>query len=207
VNVASNERKAFVALLAFAGLRLSEALGLTWQDVDFAERELHIRYQLERQALVRVPLKTEAATRTIEVHDGLLGILRSWKARSGSSRPQHFVIVTKTGGPMDHHSAGRRLTTIVKKAGLDVEGLPKITPHQLRYSFGSLLVDAGEVTARVSRLMGHANEAITGSIYTHEVARRDNAERTRATMRAAFASRDRGLVLGLLAELGSDESS
>ena len=57
------------------------------------------------------------------------------------------------------------------------------------------------------RLMGHANEAITGSIYTHEVTRRDNAERTRATMRAAFASRDRGLVLGLLAELGSDESS
>ena len=36
--------------------------------------------------------------------------------------------------------------------------------------------------------MGHADEAITGAIYTHEVQRRDNAEKTRATMREAFGS-------------------
>ena len=191
VNAATEERKAFVALLAFAGLGLSEALGLTWQDVDFDARVLHVRAQLQRQTLVRVPPKTARATRYIEIDDGLLSILRSWKARSGHSQEQHFVVVTKTGGPMDHHSAGRRLTTIVKAAGLNVEGLPKITPHQLRYSFGSLLIDVGEATSRVSRLMGHADEAITGAIYTHEVQRRDNAEKTRATMREAFGSRDR----------------
>jgi integrase len=89
---------------------------------------------------------------------------------------------------MDRPSAGRRLTTVVKAARLDVEGLPKITPHQLRYSFGSLLIDVGGATSRVSRLMGHANEAITGAIYTHEIERRDNAERTRAKMGEAFRS-------------------
>jgi integrase len=115
-------------------------------------------------------------------------------------RPQHFVVVTKTGGALDHHSAGRRLSAIVKKAGLDVEGLLKITPHQLRYSFGSLLVDAGESTARLSRLMGHANEAITGAIYTHEIVRRDNADRTREKMRQAFASRGRTEVKAVAAE-------
>jgi hypothetical protein len=36
--------------------------------------------------------------------------------------------------------------------------------------------------------MGHANEAITGSVYAHEIERRDNAERTRASLRAAFGS-------------------
>ncbi len=81
---------------------------------------------------------------------------------------------------------------VVKRAGLDAEGLPRITPHQLRYSFGSLLIDVGEATSRVSRMMGHANEAITGAVYTHEIARRDNGERTRASMRAAFAP-DRSL--------------
>jgi hypothetical protein len=35
--------------------------------------------------------------------------------------------------------------------------------------------------------MGHANEAITGAVYTHEIERRDNGERTRPSMRAAFA--------------------
>jgi integrase len=73
-------------------------------------------------------------------------------------------------------------------------GLPKITPHQLHYTFGSLLIDVGEATSRVSRLMGHANEAITGSVYAHEIERRDNAERTRASLRAAFGSaREAGL--------------
>ena len=76
----------------------------------------------------------------------------------------------------------------MKRAGLDNSGLPKITPHQLRYTFGSLLIDVGEATSRVSRLMGHANEAITGSVYAHEIERRDNAERTRASLRAAFGS-------------------
>ena len=137
VNAATENRKAYVALLAFAGLRLSEALGLTWQDVDFDARVLRVRAQLQRRTLVRVPPKTARANRYIEIDDGLLSILRSWKARSGHSQEQHFVIVTKAGGPMDHHSAGRRLTTIVKAAGLSIEGLPKITPHQLRYTFAA----------------------------------------------------------------------
>ena len=95
--------------------------------------------------------------------------------------------MTRTGTPLDHHGAGRRLDTIVRRAGLDIPGLPKITPHQLRYTFGSLLIDVGESTARVARLMGHANEAITGAVYAHEIDRRNNAERTRAAMRTAFS--------------------
>jgi integrase len=187
VNAAAPERKAFVALLAFAGLRLSECLGLTWQDVDLHERVLHVRFQLERETLERTRPKTEQGRRTIEMTDELVSILRTWKAASPFSQDQHFVVTTKTGKPLEHHQAGRRLQTIVRAAGLDVEGLPKITPHQLRSSFGSLLIDAGEATSRVSRLLGHADEAITGRIYTHEIQRRDNAARTRETMARAFA--------------------
>lgn len=92
-------------------------------------------------------------------------------------------------GPLACHGRARNGDPhgLVKRAGLDAEGLPRITPHQLRYTFGSLLIDVGEATSRVSRLMGHANEAITGAVYTHEIERRDNGERTRASMRAAFA--------------------
>jgi len=91
-------------------------------------------------------------------------------------------------GLMRKRSSSRCLDVIVRRAGLDNPGLPRITPHQLRYTFGSLLIDVGEATSRVSRLMGHANEAITGSVYAHEIDRRDNAERTRASLRAAFGS-------------------
>ena len=155
---------------------------------------LRVRAQLARGTRARVEPKTDRAAREIEIDDGLLAILRAWKVRSHHSQEQHFVVVTRSGTPVDHRAAGRSLDAIVRRAGLDNPGLPKITPHQLRYTFGSLLIDVGEATSRVSRLMGHANEAITGSVYAHEIERRDNAERTRASLRAAFGSaREAGL--------------
>lgn len=194
VDATDEDRRAYVALLAFAGLRASEALGLAWGDVDLDGQVLQVRAQLARGTRTRVEPKTDRAAREIEIDDGLLAILRAWKLRSPFSQDQHFVVVTRSGTPVDHRAAGRCLDAIVRRAGLDNPGLPKITPHQLRYTFGSLLIDVGEATSRVSRLMGHANEAITGSVYAHEIERRDNAERTRASLRAAFGSiREAGL--------------
>ena len=187
VNAADDERRALVALLAFAGLRVSEAIGLIWADVDLANRTLHVRRQLERHTYRRVEPKTPRAIRSIEIDDGLHAELRAWRDSSDHRSPSDFVLATLTGKPLDHRAAGRRLDTIVKRAGLDIADLPRITPHQLRYTFGSLLIDVGESTARVSRLMGHANEAITGTVYTHEIERRDGGEKTRAAMRAAFS--------------------
>jgi integrase len=106
--------------------------------------------------------------------------------RSAHSGRSDFVVVTKAGTPFDHRGAARRLDTIVKRAGLDVEGEPRITPHQLRYSFGALLLDAAVPVAVVARMMGHANTSITQSIYDHEIKRRDDGERTRLAMREAF---------------------
>ncbi len=103
--------------------------------------------------------------------------------------------------PLDHRGAARRLDTIVKAARLDVEGEPRITPHQLRYSFGALLLEAALPVAVVSRMLGHANEAITQSVYSHEIQRRESRERTRAGMRAAFG-RPTVVRLGTRGELG-----
>lgn len=188
VNAAGDDLRAFVALLAFAGLRLAEATGLVWADVDLDARVLRVRKQLERGGERRVEPKTARAVRDVELDDGIGSILRAWKLRSGYSGRSDFVVVTKAGTPFDHRGAARRLDTIVRRAKLDVEGEPKITPHQLRYSFGALLLDAGVPVAVVSRMMGHANEAITQAVYSHEIRRRDDGERTRAAMRQAFGS-------------------
>ncbi len=72
IEAAAPDRRAFVALLGFAGLRTGEALGLSWADVDFDRRLLHVRAQLERGTHQRVEPKTPRALRTIELDDGLL---------------------------------------------------------------------------------------------------------------------------------------
>ena len=61
--------------------------------------------------------------------------------------------------------------------------------HRLPYTFGALLLEAAVPVAVVSRMMGHANEAITQSVYSHEIQRRESRERTRAGMQAAFGRR------------------
>jgi len=151
---------------------------------------LHVRRQLDRSTLTRVEPKTARAVRDVDLSDDLAAILREWKLRSGFSSPSDFVVVARNSRPLDHRGAARRLDAIVKKARLDVEGEPRITPHQLRYTFGALLLEAGMPVPVVSRMMGHANEAITQSAYSHEIQRRESRGRTRAGMQAAFGRRD-----------------
>ena len=76
------------------------------------------------------------------------------------------------------------------RSGASVNEIASYLSH-VRRDWMSLLSDGEadrEAAARVSRLMGHANEAITGSVYTHEIERRDNAQKTRAKMTEAFGS-------------------
>jgi integrase len=186
VRAAGEETRPLVALLAFAGLRISEALGLLWGEVDLGARTLHIRKQLGYDTLERVPTKTDHGVRDIELDDGLYSVLCAWRLRLRHSAPSDFVVSRHDGRPLDQRRAARCLAQVVWDAGLDTPGLVRITPHQLPYTFGSLLIDVGESTTRVSRLLGHADEAITGRIYAHEIMRRDGGEKTRASMRAAF---------------------
>jgi integrase len=155
---------------------------------------LHVRCQLARRTFERVEVKTPRSAREIEIDDGLQRLLTVWRLRSGYCGPTDFVVTTESGRPLDQRAAECRLDVIVGRAGLDVEGLPRVTPHQLRYALGSLVLDVGESVPRVSRLMGHANEAITLSVYAHEIERRDGGEKTRATMRAAFGRNPRTAV-------------
>jgi len=195
LDAATDDRRAHVGLLAFAGLRVSEALGLAWSDVDFHTGVLHVRRQLDRSTLTRVEPKTVRAVRDVDLSDDLVAILREWKLRSGFSGPSDFVVVARNGRPLDHRGAARRLDGIVKRAKLNVEGEPRITPHQLRYTFGALLLEAAVPVAVVSRMMGHANEAITQAVYSHEIQRRESRERTRAGLQAAFGRRLSGTNL------------
>lgn len=136
-----------------------------------------------------IPRPRASGVTNVPASDDLAAMLREWKLRSGFLQPSDFVVVVRSGRPVDHRGAARRLDTIVKVARLDLEGEPRITPHELRRSFGALLLEAALPVAVVSRMMGHANEAITQAIYSHEIVRRESRERTRAGMQAAFGRR------------------
>ena len=74
------------------------------------------------------------------------------------------MFLTDSGKPMYYRRVYNTLSTIVKRANL-----PKISPHGLRHTAGSLLLDAGCSLASVAEFLGHANTTTTSKIYTHAV--------------------------------------
>ncbi len=176
-----------LAVLAYTGLRVSEALGLTWEDIDVGERVIRVRAQLERSGggrpAARRKLKTPAANRVVPIPARLHELLERHKQerfKLGFAGDSDYVLGTATGAPIRYDNLRTRgLLAAVKKAGLDAEAKKPITLHGLRHGYGSMLIRAGDDVANVSRRLGHANPSITLSIYTHEI----NETRTLAETR------------------------
>jgi integrase len=173
-----------VALSVLTGIRQSEALGLQWQDVDLRAGVLRVRRQLDRTGNLVEP-KTAAAKREIPLPPFLVRMLQQHKEQAfsqGRARPSDFVFSSKAGTPLGHRNIVRRG---LDKA-LERSGLPRLSWHDLRHVAASALIAEGASVAYVSRVLGHANPSITLSIYAHEFAKAEHADRTRERLEQAF---------------------
>jgi integrase len=149
------------ALLLFSGLRISEALGLVWRDVDLASGHLRVRYQLDRQGK-RVGLKTVGARRDVVVIDSLARLLRRHRLASPHSRPGDPVFATATATTLSARNAGRSFAALVRNAGL-----ADVTPHALRHTYASMLIAQGRDPVYVADQLGHTTPVITLRTYAH----------------------------------------
>jgi integrase len=72
------------------------------------------------------------------------------------------------------------------RAGLNPEGKPKLTAHDLRHSFASHLIRVGADVYSVSRQLGHARASVTLDVYAHEFEKVKNGDALRQQLAAAF---------------------
>jgi integrase len=121
-----------VALGVFAGLRLSEWFHLEWADIDFERGLLHVRNKESFRTKSR-------RNRTVPLCDKLRTLLLPRRKDSG------YCIGFRSAGTLR-----RRLAKTAHQAGLT-----GVTPHLLRHTFASLLVQAGVSIFKVSRWLGH----------------------------------------------------
>ncbi len=176
--------RTLIALSVLTGIRQGEALGLRWHDIDLREGLIRIRYQLDRNGSLVEP-KTAAAKRDIPIPPSLTRLLASHKQHAfanGHAKPGDFVFTSQTGHHLDHRNITRRG---LHKA-LAAAGLPHLRWHDLRHLAASALISQGASIAYLSRILGHANPAITLSIYAHQYAQAEHAEHTRQQMEQAF---------------------
>jgi len=137
-----------------AGLRVSEVVGLCDGDLDFAGGLVRVRGKGRRERLA--PIGTYAA-----------GALRRWlKVRklhpTEPTGPGAPVFVNRFGRRLTTRSVGRMLEKYLRETGLD----RRTTPHSLRHSFATHLLDRGADIRSVQELLGHKS-LVTTQIYTH----------------------------------------
>ncbi len=134
------------------GLRISELCGLRADDIDGSEQVVRVRGKGKKERLV--PIGRPALAAIEHYWNTLL------KAPAGSHPV--FCSDTKKAGPLSPLQLSRRLKNYLGIAGLD----PKLTPHKLRHSYATHLLDAGADLRSVQELLGHAH-LISTQVYTH----------------------------------------
>jgi site-specific recombinase XerD len=134
------------------GLRISELCGMRAEDIDWGELIIRVRGKGKKERLVPVG---EPALRTIQTYWDAMG-----QTPAGTS-PVFFSETTKRA-PLHPVQLSRRLKQYLIIAGLD----PHLTPHKLRHSYATHLLDAGADLRSVQELLGHAHLTTT-QVYTH----------------------------------------
>jgi integrase/recombinase XerC len=146
--------RAILEALYSAGLRVGEMTGLNIGDVDLDAGLATVRGKGKRERLaVFGPPCRDAITAWLAARESLAG-------PRGRSHPALFL--NKHGTRLTSRSVGRLLEKYLALAGLD----PRTSPHTLRHSFATHLLDAGADIRSVQELLGHKSLGTT-QIYTH----------------------------------------
>ncbi|MGB8385975.1 MAG: site-specific integrase [Dermatophilaceae bacterium] len=161
---ASEDRmKAYVAVCAFAGLRLGETSGLKVSDVDFLRRTLTVKRQVQRRrggpAEIRGP--KYGSERTVYVPDELLQMLASHVEHFGTAS-DGWLFFTGAGRPLPPttvNSRWQRTTAAAAVHGVHI--------HGLRHFYASGLIAAGCDVVTVQRALGHKSASVTLNTYAH----------------------------------------
>ena len=167
--------RALLELLYAAGLRISEALRLDLEDVSLDG------------AFVRVIGKGDRE-RLVPVGEVAIDALRTWLDGPRAALVEAHHVEPVRGGPMFLGRSGRRLArqqawAIVKRAAAAAGLSGRVSPHTLRHSFATHLLEGGADLRIVQELLGHASISTT-QLYTHVTGERIREVYARAHPRA-----------------------
>ena len=157
----------------FTGVRRGELLALRWRNTDLDEKVIRIRESIEqtKSGLRFKGPKRKISIRDISLPDIVVDALREHRRQElerrlalglGRLPPNALVFANYDGTPLDPLTLTKQWAAFAQSIGL-----PEVTLHALRHTHVSQLVEAGVDIATISQRLGHANAAITLSIYTH----------------------------------------
>jgi integrase/recombinase XerC len=147
--------RAILETLYSTGIRVSELVALNMNDVDFLGEVVHIRGKGKKERIT--PISSSA----IQIIQHYMEY-RNKRAQTNTNFDPKVLFVNKHGRRLSTRSVRRKMDKYLKTAGLD----PSISPHTLRHSFATHMLDKGADLRSVQELLGHQSLSTT-QIYTH----------------------------------------
>jgi integrase/recombinase XerC len=156
---AGRRDRAILETLYSAGIRVSELVGLDVADADLNDGVITVRGKGKKERLALLgPNARSAVSRWLDDRSSLLQYARA---------DSPAIFLNRAGGRLTTRSVGRLLEKYLRTAGLD----PRTSPHTLRHSFATHMLDAGADIRGVQELLGHKSLTTT-QVYTHVTTRR-----------------------------------
>ena len=150
--------KALLEFLYGTGARISEAVGAAVDDLDLGDPSSAVLHgKGGRTRLVPVGGYARGA---LEAY-----LVRARPALASAGRGTPVVFLNARGGPLSRQSAWAILRRAAQAAGLPVDGAHAVSPHTLRHSYATHLLDGGADVRVVQELLGHASVTTT-QVYT-----------------------------------------
>ena len=167
--------RAILETLYSTGIRVSELVGINRGDIDEAGEALIVRGKGRKERIVPLGSHALASLRHY------LGLLDADLRQAGlAPEPDAPLFVNKHGTRLSTRSVRRKVTKYLMQIGLD----PQISPHTLRHSFATHLLDNGADLRSVQELLGHQSLSTT-QVYTHLTTQRMRDAYDKAHPRAA----------------------
>lgn len=176
-------------VLYYTGLRIGEALGLQWQDVDFKNRLLSVRRDIDFKTNSVGALKTKNAERVVPLPEPLLNALDAVRGVGNT-----FVFQSpQTHSHLSQSTLKRRwnrLMTAMYSLDNSIEandGQSILTAHYFRHNYASVLYNSGVDILSAQKYMGHADVKTTLDIYAH--LGKEKTDESAQKIRDAFAQK------------------
>lgn len=164
-------------LAALTGLRVSEILGLQWQDVDLEEAVIRLRRGVVNQEIS--DLKTAGSKRPLPIPAVLVEALTEWKKQTSFGQPENWVFASPQTDGAQPYWPGTLLSRHLQPAAKRLGILKQVGWHSFRRSFATLLYANENDVKTAQELMRHSTPTVTMGVYAQAVteAKRQAQER------------------------------
>jgi integrase len=158
-----NPARVLVFLTAATGLRVSEALGLKWSDVDFITKTINLSRAVVHQHVGE--MKTETSQKPVPMDGALAIALVEWSVQTPYRRPEDWVFASPRMNGRQPYWPETMLKCYVQPIAKRLRIAKKIGWHTFRRTLATLLTASDESAKTTQELMRHANAGITMNLY------------------------------------------